>query len=129
MKMILRRRGQFVCHWKSAENKCASGDNLHPKYTYEVKLVLKDAARLDSHGFLMDQLGLDKYFQLRYIGVNGGHEPKSCEVIARIAVLDIIDLFVQERGLPLYEVGDFLEKVSVTIGAGTPASMTAEWEL
>lgn len=94
MKMILRRRGQFACHWKSAENKCASGDNLHPKYTYEVELV--STAELDPHGFLIDQISLDKYFQERYIGVNGGHEPKSCENIAP-AVSDILNLFLNER--------------------------------
>lgn len=75
----------------------------------------------------MDQLSIDKYFQERYVGVNGGYEPKSCENIAFEAVHDIIHLFAAERDISIFKIENVLERVSVTIGAGTPASMTAEW--
>jgi hypothetical protein len=122
MKLTMNRRGEFRCNWRDTNNKCGVGLETTPKYTYYCHI--ETANILDIHGFVFDQLEIDKYFQKKY---NKLQSAKSCERIAVSACEDVKRMIenhmLDHNGLSV------IYRVAVTIGLGEdgPADMTAEW--
>ena len=61
MKLILNRNGKFGYRWLSTDNMCGTIMTTEPVYNYACHIETADI--LDKHGFIMDQLDVDKYFQ------------------------------------------------------------------
>lgn len=135
MKLIMKRNGNFKCNWRSADGKCGADTDLSPMYYYDCHIEAA-ADILDSHGFIVDQLEIDRYFQQRYDGTpknfrqpdvcpDFNHHPQSCERIALNAVVELKQMIekhlIKETGVAR------LHKVSVSIGFNNLAVMTAEW--
>lgn len=133
MKLILNRKGEFPCHWLSTDNMCGTINTTEPIYSYDCRIETADI--LDSHGFIMDQLMVDDYFQKRYthtpeerrgIRSRQRHHAVSCEQIAINGVNEIKrmleDHMLKETGISV------IYKIAVTISFGPKhASITAEW--
>lgn len=130
-KLVMRRNGNFQCHWAHADGKCGADTNLSPKYFYECEIVAIPS--LDQHDFLIDQLDIDKYFQTRYTPIDDYETtyksvPKSCERIALNAITDISVLlnrhFQANHGSSMERI---VTRLRVSIGFNSQAVMTAEW--
>jgi hypothetical protein len=122
MKLTMNRRGEFRCNWTSTHNKCGTGPETSPKYSYYCHIETADI--LDPHGFVFDQLHIDQYFQERYSRYQSA---KSCEKLAVTACEDIKRMI--ENHMLSHSGVSAIYKISVTIGLGDngPAQMTAEW--
>lgn len=131
MKITLKRAGHFQCYWRSAEGLCG-GHELSPEYKYSCEIEAADV--FDKNGFIYDQLKIDAYFQTKYSRTVGFpyHEPLSCELIAKNAVLDIMKSLVrhyQDAGVIGYKIYRITVSISVQPPAGVrgEASISAEW--
>lgn len=122
MKIILKRVGTFKCNWRSGDNVCGHGIAGPQEYNYSCEIV-SDDEYLDKHGFIVDQLDVDKVFQNMFHPQR--HEPKSCEKMALMLVQQIKYLALDSGPV----------RVTVSVGPIPPlgvvgeASITAEWVL
>ena len=122
MKLVLKRAGTFKCNWRSGDNVCGHGVSGIQKYSYSCEIV-SDNNSLDEHGFIVDQLDVDKTFQTMFHP--DPHQPKSCELMALEFVAQI--KYLARRITPT--------RVTVSVGPIPPpgavgeASITAEWVL
>jgi len=129
MKLTMNRRGNFRCNWSSADNKCGTGTELTPAYAYHCHIETADI--LDQHGFIIDQLEIDKYFQTKYYGNQPAWKTtpaQSCEKIALNAVNDIKRM-IENHMLSNHGMS-VIYRIAVTISLSdqsSPAQMTAEW--
>lgn len=123
MKLLLKRKGTFHAHWNSTHRMCGvptrsySGRELL-SYQYSYECLIEAGTKLDSNGFIIDQLKVDEYFNTKYEKVGPA---KSCEIIAQHAVKDIADMLKDNDGMK--EV----YRIAVTVAFNELASMTCEW--
>jgi hypothetical protein len=121
MKLTMNRRGEFRCYWNNTHNKCGTGVQTAPIYSYNCHIETADI--LDPHGFVFDQLKIDEYFAKKYTGFQ---DAKSCERIAVTACQDIKQMI--ENHMLGHNGMSVIYRIAVTISVGDgPAQMTAEW--
>lgn len=122
MNLCLKRKGNFLADWQSTKGMCGTprfDTDTYVQYNYEC-IIEADHSELDSNGFLIDQLEVNKYFEVKY---KTRKKAQSCERIAIEAVKEIADL--------LYANGHRkVNRIAVTVApTGVElASMTCEWE-
>lgn len=122
MKLLLKRKGTFHAHWNSTHRMCGvptksySGRELL-SYQYSYECLIEAGTKLDSNGFIIDQLKVDEYFNTKYEKVGPA---KSCEIIAQHAVKDIADMLKDNGMKEVY-------RIAVTVAFNELASMTCEW--
>ena len=126
MKFILKRGGQFKCHWSNYDGRC--GTDKNPIQTYNFLCQIETNDHLDKNGFIVDQLDVNETFQKLFYP--DAHPAKSCELIALTAVHKIYDLILNTsaKGIKIY-------RIAVSISVPTPpgvigeAAITAVWEI
>jgi len=133
MKLIMKRVGKFECSWRNAENKCGVGEDLNPWYSYQC-YIEADSRILDAHGFIIDQLDVDKYFQDKYKFARNAlgypsFQPaaKSCEQIALASVRDIKQMVENHMHKTLGWSKLYCIRVTIGVLFNETATLTAEW--
>jgi hypothetical protein len=122
MKLKMVRKGTFQCYWKSTENMCGLSGSQAPSYNYVCEIECGPV--LDKHGFLVDQLDVDKYFQEKYR--KGFPQPaRSCERTA-MECLNDVKYMVETHMMKSWGYSD-IRRIAVTIFVNEVAAMTAEW--
>jgi len=123
MKFILKRGGQFKCHWSNYDGRC--GTDKNPIQTYNFLCQIETSDKLDKNGFIVDQLDVNETFQKLFYP--NPHPAKSCELIAMHALEAIRTLvYTHSPDIRIY-------RVAVSISVPTPpgvigeAAITAEW--
>lgn len=114
-KFKMKRIGQFQANWESRRNVCGVDRSLRPLYSYECEMETTD--RLDDQGFIMDNKHVSEYFINKYASAKTA--PLSCEMMAKLATLDILALLRRNGSEP--------KRVAVTIAGSAQAAMTYEW--
>lgn len=126
MKLKMIRRGRFECHWRTTENMCGITSSNTPSYNYVCEIECGPV--LDQHGFMIDQLDVDKYFQTKWSARAGGytgHIALSCEKMA-LACVDDVKYLVEAHMMKAAGFSE-IHRLSVTISFNETAAMTAEW--
>lgn len=124
MRFILKRAGQFKCHWSNFDGRCGTDPNPIQTYNYLCQIETNDA--LDENGFIVDQIDVNAAFQNQYHPKP--HKAKSCELIA-LEMVTAIQMLVHKQSSKKIKV----YRVAVSIDAIPPAgvigdaSITAEW--
>lgn len=124
MRIILKRSGIFKCNWSTFDNRC--GTDPKPEQTYKYACEVETGTGLDEHGFVIDQVAVNRIFQDMFYPEP--HTARSCERIALKALDDISRLAVSNPAVDLY-------RITVGVGAIPPkgvvgdAMIYAEWKI
>lgn len=127
IKLKMVRRGSFRANWSTHENMCGIALSSNPAYNYVCEIECGTV--LDKHGFMIDQLDVDRFFQTRYAYSTrepGGHKARSCEVMA-IECCDEVKYMVESHMMRATG-GSEIHRIAVTIFFNDTAAMTAEWK-
>lgn len=109
--LTMNRQGEFDIH-AYGPNHCGVPEDLKIKY----HMVCECGAKLDSRGFLFDQINVDNYFQ------NIKRSKLSCEKLTIKCVRDLVRAIMQENP------GCLIHKVDLTLSPFPfMASMTYSW--
>lgn len=125
MQLTLKRAGTFTANWNSGSNVCGHGKSGEQTYNYSCEIV-SDSKHLDPHGFIVDQLDVDRTFRDKYYLSS---YPVSCEQMAIAFVYEIQTMVIKHQG-----VGT-VKRVVVSVGPIPPkgykgeAAIIAEWTL
>jgi hypothetical protein len=121
MRLVLRRKGTFNANWSDTHTMCGFPEEILGtkilSYRYNYECTIEADSSLDTDGFIIDQLALDRYFQVKY---HHRQVAKSCERLALQAVKDVAEL-LRTKGMTS------VFRIAVTISFNDLASMTAEW--
>jgi hypothetical protein len=127
IKLKMVRRGSFAENGVTTENMCGVTQSSNPTYNYVCEIEC--GTILDSHGFMIDQLDVDRYFQVKFAaslknpqGVTG----ISCERMAIVCLEDV--KYMVESHMMKSTGGSEIHRIAVTIYFNDTAAMTAEWK-
>lgn len=127
IKLKMVRRGNFKANWTTSENMC--GVTVSPNPTYNYVCEIECGTILDEHGFMIDQLDVDRYFQVKFAASHqqpSGVKALSCERMAIICCSDV--KYMVESHMMKATGGSEIHRIAVTIFFNETAAMTAEWK-
>lgn len=127
IKLKMVRRGSFRANWSTHENMCGIALSSNPTYNYVCEIECGTV--LDKHGFMIDQLDVDSFFQTRYtysMRKPDGHKARSCEVMAIECCEDV--KYMVESHMMKATGNSEIHRIAVTIFFNETAAMTAEWK-
>src|SRR5579859_7836789 len=127
IKLKMVRRGNFTANWKTTENMCGVTESHNPTYNYVCEIEC--GTILDEHGFMIDQLDVDRYFQVKFAASRrnpNGVNALSCERMAIICCDDV--KYMVESHMMKATGGSEVHRIAVTIFFNETAAMTAEWK-
>ena len=116
------RRGTFRANWNTTENMCGITLSTNPTYNYICEIECGTV--LDQHGFMIDQLDIDRYFRKKFETFNGV-KALSCERMAIICCEDV--KYMVESHMMKATGGSEIHRIAVTIFFNETTAMTAEW--
>jgi hypothetical protein len=127
IKLKMVRRGSFKANWYNTQNMCGVTESKNPTYHYVCEIECGTV--LDAQGFMIDQLDVDRFFQVRFAASQRspmGQMALSCERMA-IACCEDVKYMVESHMMQSTGASE-VHRIAVTISFNDTAAMTAEWK-